>query len=97
MLVELKDVEIHIEPEEILIQALQDYDLSIDTVVSQCIYEEDVNAVLETIDNADIQNYCENNNISITTNGFESIAKVVKELNQQEKAKLVWMLLKCEG
>ncbi len=97
MLVELRDVEVHIEPQEILIQALQDYDLSIDTVISQCIYEENADEVLKAIDNADIQNYCEVNNISTTTNDFESITLTVKELNQQEKAQLVWMLLRCEG
>lgn len=97
MLVELKDVEVHIEPEEILNQALQDGDVTVGTAIYLCTSEKGVERVLDAIDNEDIRSYCDNNNIYNHLEDFESIATAVIKLTQQEKAQLVWMLLKCEG
>lgn len=97
MLVELRDVEVHVEPEEILTQALQEGDVTVSTAVSLCIDEEGIERVLDAIENDDIRTYCDNNSIYDYLEDFESIAAAVKELTQPEKAQLVWMLLKCEG
>jgi len=97
MLVELRDVEVHIEPEEILTQALQDGDITVGTAIYLCINEEGVESALDAIENEDIKNYCESRNICNNFEDFESIVAAVIKLTQSEKAQLVWMLLKCEG
>lgn len=97
MLLELKYVEAHIEPEEILIQALTEGDISTATVVSLCVCEDGADAVLEAVENDDIRSYCNNRGIYNQLEDFESITKALVELSQSEKAQLVWMLLKCEG
>lgn len=97
MLVELRDVEVHIEPEEILTQALQDGDVTVGTAIYLCINEEGTEAVLNAIDKSEMSTYCNNNNIYDHLEDFESITTAVNKLTQSEKAQLVWMLLKCEG
>ena len=97
MLIELRDVEAHIEPEEILTQALQEGDISVGSAVYHCIDEDGVDSVLGAIDNEDIRTYCDNRSIYNQLEDFESITIAVKDLTQPEKAQLVWMLLKCEG
>ncbi len=94
MLVELRDVEVHLEPEEILTQALQEGDITIDAVVQECIAEEDADAVLNAVENEDIQDYCERHSISNQTIDFEFIALAARKLTEQEQAELVWKLLK---
>lgn len=97
MLVELRDVEVHVEPEEILTQALSEGEVSVDTAVSLCVSEYGSDKVLEVVDNEDIRSYCDSRNIYNHLEDFESIAKAVAQLSQPHKAQLVWMLLKCEG
>lgn len=97
MLVELRDVEVHVEPEEILNQALQEGDVTVGTAIYLCIAEEGAESVLDAIDNDDIRTYCSSRNICNNHNDFESMAKAAKELSQTNKAQLVWILLKCEG
>ena len=96
MLVELKDVEAHIEPEEILIQALQEGDISIDSVVRACMEEEGTDAVLEAIENDVIKQYCYDKDINIELKYFDQISDAVKEFNSTEKAMLLWQLLQCK-
>ena len=96
MLVEIKDVEVHIEPTEVLTQALQEYDLSITDAVSICIDESDVSTVLESIDNESIKNYCYDKDINIDLKYFDQISAAVKEFSSTEKAMLLWQLLKEE-
>ena len=97
MLVEIKDVEVHIEPIEILIQALQDYDLSINDTVNICIEEESVDTVLEAIDNESIKSYCYAKDINKELKYFDQISDAVKQFTTTEKAMLLWQLLKEEG
>jgi len=96
MLVEIKDVEVHIEPIEVLSQALQEYDLSITDDVSICIDESDVSTVLESIDNESIRKYCYDKDINIELKYYEQISSAVKEFSSTEKAMLLWQLLKEE-
>mgnify|MGYP006883146842 CR=1 FL=1 len=97
MLLELRDVEVHIEPVEVLTQALQDYDLSVNDTINICIDEESVDTVLEAIENEDIKAYCYNKDINIELNYFPQICEAVKEFTTQEKAMLLWQLLKDES
>ena len=96
MLVELKDVEVHIEPIEVLQQALQDYDLSLSDVISICIDESSVDTVLEAIDHEDIKSYCHDKDINIELKYFNQISAAVQEFNTNEKAMLLWQLLQCQ-
>lgn len=96
MLIELRDVEVYVEPDEILKKALEEGDLKVDQVVRACIYEESAEAVLDAIDHDDIEHYCKRHDIGTTMN-FETIASAIKDLTQLEKAQLLWLLLKCEG
>ena len=89
MLIELRDVEVHIELIEVLQQALQDYYLSITDASS-------VSEVLATIDNDDIEQYCINNKLSAHLLTLDDIATALPSLTQTDKAKLLWLLLKCE-
>jgi len=96
MLVEIKDVEVHIEPEEVLQQALQEYDLSVNEVVNICIDESEVDTVLEAIDNESIRNYCYDKDINIELKYYDQISAAIKEFTSTEKAMLLWQLLKEE-
>ena len=96
MLVELKDIEVHIEPLEVLQQALQEYDLSINDVISTCIDESDIDTILEIIDNESIKSYCYDKDINIDLKYFQQISAAIKEFTTQEKAMLLWQLLKEE-
>ena len=95
MLVELKDVEVHIEPIEVLQQALQDYDLSITDAVHICIEESSEDTVLEAIDNDVIKQYCYDKDINIELNHLDQISDAIQEFSSQEKAMLLWQLLQC--
>ena len=97
MLVELRDVEVYIEPEEILTKALEEGDLSADTVVHECIINDGVEAVLDAIDNEEIAEYCKRLGLIDDLLDFEKIVSSVTELNQIQKAQLIWLILKSEG
>jgi len=97
MLVELKDVEVFIEPKDILSQALSEGDITIQDVISQCIYEESVSEVLDSIDKEEIESYCLSNRISNHLLTLDDIAVALPSLNKTDKAKLLWLILKCEG
>jgi len=96
MLVNLRDVEVFIEPEEILIQALQEGDISIDSVVRACVDEEGADSVLEVISADVIKEYCIQRDINIELNYFDQISDAVKEFTVSEKAMLLWQLLREE-
>ena len=94
MLVELKEVEIYIEPETILTQALEDGDISTDTIVRECIGEDGVDAVLDAVDNNDIRLYCERLGLIKSHLKYEEIIIGVRALSTENKAKILWLLLK---
>lgn len=96
MLVELRDVEVHIEPETVLTQALQDGDISIGTVIYECISEDGVESVLDGIDNDDIRDYVEKYHLDAEIDSYEHIIRAIKELPQSQKAQLLWHLVKLE-
>ena len=76
---------------------LQDYDLSIDTIINTCIKEDSVEAVLEAISHEDIKSYCYKHDINIELNYFPQICEAVKEFTTAEKLQLMWQLIKEEG
>ena len=96
MLVELKDVEVFIEPNDVLTQALEEGDISIDHVIRECITEEGVESVLDAVDNEDIKNYVQRYDLDIEIDGYDQVERAVKEFSQPKKAQLLWQLLKCE-
>ncbi len=97
MLVELRDVEVFIEPQDILTQALEEGDLQIDRVVQDCITEEGAESVLDAVDNNDITNYVEKYDLNIEIDEYDQVVRAIKEFSQAQKAQLLWQLLKCEG
>ena len=96
MLIELKDVEVFIESNEILTQAIEEGDISIDHVIRECISEEGVESVLDAVDNDDIRDYVEKYNLDIEIDVYDKVARALKEFSQPQKAQLLWQLLKCE-
>jgi len=94
MLVELRDVKVYIEPEEILTKALEEGDLSVDTVVRECIINDGSEDVLDAVDNSDITAYCEKYEIMEITQDFEMVIGTVSTLTQEQKAQLLWLLIK---
>ncbi len=96
MLVEIREVEVHIQPETILTQALQEGDLTVDRVIQECIAEDGLESVLDSVDNNDIMNYITEYDLDIELNAYEQITRALVELNQSQKAQLLWHLLKCE-
>lgn len=97
MLVELRDVEVHIEPEIVLNQALQEGDITTDTVTRECISEDGVDAVLDAVDDEDIRNYCERKGIAKLIPNLQQIIDALGYLSQEHKALLLWQLVKREG
>ena len=94
MIVEVKYAEIDIEPETILVQALQEGDISIDAIIRECISEEGADAVLDAIDNDDITSYSKRFGLADELPKLDEIILGVRELDQEDKAKLLWILLK---
>lgn len=94
MLVELRDVEVHVEPETILVQALQEGDIPIDAIIRECISEDGADAVLDAIDNNDITSYSKRFGLADELPNLDAMVLGVRELDQEDKAKLLWLLLK---
>jgi len=94
MLIELQDVEVHIEPRDILIQALRDGDITVDSVIYECTSEESVTAVLDALDKDDIEEYVEEHGIASSYADLSSIIRGLRILNEDDKAKVLWILLK---
>ncbi len=96
MLIELRDVEVHIEPEVVLVQAIEEGDITTDTLIRECISQEGAESVLDAVDNDDIHNYVEKYDLDIEIDVYDQVARAVKEFSQSQKAQLLWQLLKCE-
>ena len=94
MLVELRDVEVHVAPETILVQALEEGDISVDTIIRECISQDGADAVLDAIDNDDITSYSKRCGLTDELPQIDAIVLGVRELDQEDKAKLLWLLLK---
>ena len=94
MLVELKYVEVEIEPEEVLSQALRDGYLSVRDTLSLCEDEVGMHDILEELepDGEDIQRYCDAKRIELEYN-FEDIVKSLKSLTQEQRASLLWFII----
>ena len=92
MLVTLKYVEVEIEADEILFQALRDGDLSVDDAVRICEEEAGTQEVLDSIDDEDIKIYCDTKGIELEV-GFENMARNLKGLSQEERAQLLWFII----
>jgi len=92
MLVELKYVEVEIEPDDILIRALSNGDLSISDAVSICEEEAGSQEVLDSIDDEDIQKYCNDKELELECD-FEMMARNLKGLSQEERASLLWIII----
>jgi len=92
MLIELRDVEVYVEPDDILIRALSNGDLSISDAVSICEEEAGASEILESIDDEDIQKYCNDKELELECD-FEMMAKNLKGLSQEERAKLLWFII----
>ena len=97
MLVELKSVEAHIQPEEILIQALQEGDISMRRVIEICESEEGEESVLDEIDNDRIRDYCKKYDLNIELDSYSQVVSVIEDFTHQEKALLLWHLLNSKG
>ena len=94
MLIELKDVEAFVQPDEILTQALREGDISISSVISTCISEEGIDEVLKVFDEDAIVEFVHHHNIRAHIGGLDDILESLEYLNETEKAKLLWYLLK---
>ena len=94
MLVELRDVEVYVEPDDILKQALQDGDISVRDTLSLCEDEVGMQDMLEELapDGDDIQQYCNRKKIELEYD-FEEIVKSLKVLTQKERASLMWFII----
>ncbi|RLE43856.1 hypothetical protein DRJ22_06425 [Candidatus Woesearchaeota archaeon] len=92
MLVELRDVEVYVEPDDILSKALSDGDLSISDAISICEEEAGASEILDSIDDEDIQKYCNDKELELECD-FEMMAKNLKGLSQEERAQLLWFII----
>ena len=92
MLIELKDVEVYVEPDDILYKALQNGDLTIRDAVSICEDEASAEEILKNIDDEDIQKYCDEKSIQIEYD-FEMIVNSLKYLSPEQRASLLWFII----
>ena len=93
MLVELRDVEVYVEPDDILIKALEEGELRTDNVVNICINEDSADEVLSAVDNEDIKYYCALHDLLKEDVTYENILSSLALLTNTEKARLLWELL----
>ena len=96
MLVELRDVEVFIEPRDILTQAIEEGDVSVDSIIYECITEAGVEQVLDGVDNDDICAYVEKYKLDLDINTLPQITTAIRKLSQADKSQILWQLLKCE-
>jgi len=96
MLVELRQVEVFVEPNDILTQALEEGDISVDRVIQECLTEEGVETILDAVDNDDIRDYVEKYDLDLEINTLHQVVRAVAEFSDDDKAKLLWQLLKCK-
>ena len=96
MLVELKQVEVFVEPNDILTQAIQEGDLTVDYIVRECISEESVEVVLDAVDNDDILDYVESHNLDVESISYSQVSRTINEFSETDRAKILWQLLKCQ-
>lgn len=92
MLIELKYVEVEIEPEEIIFKSLSEGDIPVRDVVYMCLEEAGTEEVLKCIEDSNIQEYCENKGIELECS-FETIVKNLKKLSQEQRASLLWFII----
>ena len=92
MLVTLRDVEVYVEPEEIIFQSLNDGDISVRNVVAMCQEEAGTEEVLKSIEDRDIQVYCDTKGIELKCN-LKMIIKNIRILSKEERASLLWELM----
>ncbi len=95
MLVELKYIEVEIEVEEILSQALRDGDLSVRETLSLCEDEIGMQDMLEELspDGDDIQEYCDTKNIELEVSFEDMVRSLKTNLNQEQRASLLWFII----
>ena len=96
MLVELKQVEVFIEPKNILTQALEEGDISVDYIIRECISEESVEVVLDAVDNDDILDYVESHDLDVEAISYSQVSRTINEFSETDRAKILWQLLKCK-
>jgi len=96
MLVELRQVEVFVEPNDILTQALEEGDISVDRVIQECITEEGVETILDAVDNDDIREYVEKYELDLEINTYSQVSRAINEFSDIDKANLLWQLLKCK-
>ena len=78
MLVTLRDVEVYVEPEEIIFQSLSDGDIPVRDIVAMCQEEAGTEEVLKSIELE-----CDLN----------MIIKNIRILSKEERASLLWELM----
>ena len=92
MLIELRDVEVYVEPDDILYKALSNAELSVEDVINIIENEADAEEILKNIDDEDIQQYCKDKSIEIEYD-FEMMVKSLKDLSQEQRASLLWFII----
>ena len=97
MLVALRELEIEIEPVNIFIQAIRDGELTMSDIVNISHDEEGEESLLDEIDNDAIKAYCKEYDLNIELNSYEQVSRAIDDFTQQDKALLLWQLLRCEG
>lgn len=97
MLIELKSVEADIQVEDMLKQALQEGDISVKRVIEICEDEEGDESVLDEIDNDRIRIYSKKYDLNISLDSYAQVINVVDDFTHQDKAMLLWHLLKSKG
>jgi len=92
MLVTLRDVEVYVEPEEIIFQSLSDGDIPVRDIVAMCQEEAGTEEVLKSIEDRDIQVYCDTKGIELKCD-LNMIIKNIRILSREERASLLWELM----
>ena len=95
MLVGIRNVDVQIEPDQVIAEALQEGSLSIGSVIGACIGKGGVDEVLKAFDDDAIIEYVQRYNLRVYIGGIEDILAFIGYLNETEKAKLLWHLLNC--
>ncbi len=96
MLIELRDIEAYVEPDDILQQALRDGDLSGRDTIN--ILQEDmlIDDILDEFDPIDILAFCKKNEIKQELD-FEEIVDSLQELSKEEKKEIIWKIINIDN
>lgn len=93
MIIELRDIEAYIEPQDIIYQALREREIELDNIIGICSDEYGVDRVLESFGIDELLEYCSKDK-SYSKHIFDLFLESLKSYDREKKAQVLLEVLK---